>query len=157
MKRFFMTVVVLSVMALLLTSVAQADSKGRGFIGIWQVVSGNGQLVTTDISDIDGDGEFRYRVNIDFSSACNEPGELGRLVITPLAPATINADGDFIVNIMQTCLFTGRVIEENTEVIYRRIEDNIILNVTRDDPFQRVSIPTPNRSIITFTPRTPRK
>ena len=64
MKRFLMTVVEVGVMALLLTSGAQAKSNGEGFIGLWQGVGDGGLLLTADISDIDGDEQFRIRINI---------------------------------------------------------------------------------------------
>jgi hypothetical protein len=109
MKRFFMTVVVVGVMALLLTSGAQAKSNGEGFIGLWQGVGDGGLLLTADISDIDGDKQFRIRINIQgFASLCNELNEegipeLGHLVATPLTEGTINEDGDLIFNESLTC------------------------------------------------------
>ena len=140
MKQFFMTVMVVGVMTIGLVSVVQADSKGEGFIGIWQVVD-DGTLVTTDISDIDGDGQFRYRVNLDFSPACNEAGELGRQLVIPLAPATINADGDLVLDAKITCPLTERVVKDSIALKLRLIDDNTLLNVTRDVPLQRISAP----------------
>ena len=140
MKRFSIAVVMAGVMTFLLTALALAQSKGDGFTGIWQVVD-NGILVTADISDIDGDGKFRYSVNFDFGPACNEPGELGRQLVTPLTPATINADGDLVLNVEVTCPLTKRVVEENTALTFRLIGEDMLLNVVRDAPFHRISAP----------------
>jgi hypothetical protein len=148
MKRFFMTVMVVGVMALLLTSVAQAQSNGAGFIGIWQEVGDNGLLLTADISDIDGDEQFRIRINIQgFASICNAlnkkgvPIELGHLVATTLTEGTINADGDLTFNESLKCSATGREIVPNIETTLRLINENTILDVTPGIPFQRISPP----------------
>ena len=140
MQRFFMIVAVVAVMMIGLASAAQAESKSEGFTGIWQAVD-DGILVTADISDVDGDGQFRYRVNFDFHPACNKPGELGRALVTPLAPATVNAESDLVMDIKITCLLTERIIEESATLTLRLIDDNTLLNVTRDTPFQRISAP----------------
>ena len=138
MKRFLMAAMMAGIMPFLLTSFAHAQAKGDEFTGIWQVVD-NGTLVTLDISDIDGDGQFRYSVNFDYGSACNGPGELGRQLVTPLTPATINADGDLVLNVTVTCPLTKRVVEESTALTFRLIGENILLNVVRGAPFHRIS------------------
>jgi hypothetical protein len=138
MKRFLATVAALGAMTLGALSVAQTESKGDGFIGIWQLID-NGVLVTADISDIDGDGQYRCRVHVDFNSACNEPGELGRQLISPLNPATVNASGDLVMDVKITCPLTERVLEERTPITLRLIDENTLLNVTRDAPFQRIN------------------
>ena len=150
MKRFFMTAVVLGVMAFLLTSIVHADdnSKGKGFIGSWQGITDSGLLLTVDISDIDWDEQFRIRINFQgfapFCNGLNEQGvpiELGHLLATPMAPGTINADGDLVFNESLTCSATGREIAADIETTFRLINDNIMLDVGPGIPFQRISAP----------------
>jgi hypothetical protein len=145
-----MTVMVLGVMAFLLTSVVHADDdlKGKDFIGIWQGVGDNGLLLTADISDIDGEGQFRIRINIQgFAPVCNAlneagvPIELGHLVATTLTEGTINAEGDLIFSESLKCSATGREIAPNIETTFRLINDNTILDVTPGVPLQRISAP----------------
>ena len=138
MRRFLVTLAALCAMTLGLASAAQVESKDPGFTGIWQLVDG-GALITADISDVDGDGQFRYRVHVDFSPACSESGELGRELITPLNPATINASGDLVLDVKRVCLLTERIVEERSAILLRLIDDNTLMNVTRDAPFQRMS------------------
>ena len=80
MKQYLLKVMIVGVMTMEPASFAQADPKGEGFTGIWQAVD-NGILVTADISDVDGNGQFGYRVNFDFHPACNKTGELGRALV----------------------------------------------------------------------------
>ena len=150
MQRFIMPVVVVSVMALMLTSVTHADddSHGKQFIGIWQGVGDLGLLLTVDISDIDGDEQFRIRINFQgFAPFCNRlneegvPIELGQLRATTLTQGTINADGDLVFNESLTCSATGRTIAPNIETTFRLINENTILDVAPGLPFQRISVP----------------
>jgi hypothetical protein len=144
MKRFFMTAVVLGVMAFLLTPIVRADddSKGKGFIGLWQGITDSGLLLTVDITDIDRDEQFRIRINFQgFAPLCNEPDEQGHLLATPTTPGTINADGDLVFNESLTCSATERVIAADIETTFRLINDTTMLDVRPGIPFQRISAP----------------
>ena len=79
MKRIFMTVVVVGVMALLLTSVAHADSKGKRFIALWEGIDEvDGSEIKILIND-DGNGAFKVLWRETFFTVCaNEIGFDGR-------------------------------------------------------------------------------
>ena len=70
MKRFFGTVVVVGVMALLLASVAHADSNGKRFIGLWQGIDEeDGSEILVLIKD-DGNGAFELLWRETFFTVC---------------------------------------------------------------------------------------
>ncbi len=74
MKQFFMTVVVVGVMALLLTSVAHADSKGKRFIALWEGIDEvDGSEIKILIND-DGNGAFKLLWRETFFTVCANNG-----------------------------------------------------------------------------------
>ncbi len=142
MNRLVSVVAAVSAVVMSSASFGQAETEGRGFIGIWQLVD-NGVMVTADISDVDGDGQYRYHVHVDFNPLCNKDGEYGRQRATPMNLASVNASGDLVVEVKIECALTERVLEERTPITLRLVDDNTLLNVTRDAPFHRMSVPVP--------------
>lgn len=93
MKRFFMTVVAVSAIALLPTSVAHEQLKGEGFIGLWAGIApvGFGQNVQVSIYD-DGDGALAFSFSEDITAFCVAQGPEFRQQGRIGGPAAVSPD-----------------------------------------------------------------
>ena len=132
MKRFFVTVVVVGLMAALHTTCTSTNSadeeENRFFIGLWEGIDPvDGSNVRVSISNIDRDGVFEIVWSETFFTLCDgEPG-----VVT--GTGTVGEDGILRGNEVLTCLTTGETL--NSEGVYEPVKkDEILVNISPTNP-----------------------
>ena len=146
MKQFFMTGLVISVMAVGLTSFAQADddSDANFFIGLWKNVDlDDGSELKLQVADTDRDGVLEVTIGDDFFSSCLEDGEMGRGIIQ--GTGSINSEGNLVTSTTFTCFGTERFIEDQEFTwVPNKENDFLIIDSGPKGAWHRISTPPKN-------------